>query len=260
MSSWYFINDNVSKSGPENMAVDEFLFNKAHREKVGFFRIYRWNIPTFSIGVSQKVEKVLDLNFVKSNKIGYVRRITGGKTVLHDDEITYSVVSSEKKFFIEHDLYKSYEMIANIIVRSLKTSGINAYLSSGSPTILSKSNNPCFSFPTPNEIEVNGKKIVGSAQKRDKTALLQHGSIPFGMNYQLYAKGAKFNKKILIENMTTIENETSVGKNEFILNFKSSFEKFLEESFKVYNFSDEDNDEIKRIQLKYESMDWNHAR
>ena len=196
----YLLLESKPNSAAKNMAVDEFLFNYCQKNKTGFLRLYSWNNPSFSYGVSQKIEKAININYIKEQNYSFVRRITGGKTVLHDDEITYSVTSSEDVFYTANDLYKSYMLIAKVLVNSLKGIGINAYLSKGSPPRLSKTNMPCFSFPTPNEIEFDGKKLVGSAQKRNNKALLQHGSIPLSMDFDIYADGAKSNKR-LIENM-----------------------------------------------------------
>jgi len=257
MSIWYFIEDQEPLSPSMNMAVDEHLFNKCHIDKVGFFRIYAWDRPSFSIGVSQKVTRAVDIEHIKKNDYGFVRRITGGKTVLHNDEITYSVISSEEKFFKDNDLYKSYSLIAEIILETLIRSGIKAELSKGSPSILSKSSDPCFSFPTPNEIEVRGKKIVGSAQKRDKTALLQHGSIPMSMNYGIYSGGTGYSKRVLERSMTTISDESNINREELVKNFSLSFENFIGYSINEYNYSDYDLLEINKLEEKYASDTWN---
>lgn len=257
MSNWYFIEDKKPLSPSLNMAIDEHLFNVCHRERSGFFRIYSWRKPSFSIGVSQKVSKSVDLDYINRNKFGFVRRITGGKTVLHNDEITYSVISSEEKFFKDNDLYKSYSLIADIILSTLHRSAIKAELSEGSGSLLSKSNNPCFSFPTTNEIEVGGKKIVGSAQKRDKIALLQHGSIPISMNYSIYSGGTGFSERAIMQNMTTISDESSISRGVLIKNFKKSFEEFIGRSFENYEFPEKERQEIEYLRKKYESEKWN---
>jgi len=258
VNNWYYIGESIPGDPFLNMAIDEFLFLYSHRKKIGVLRTYSWECPTFSIGVSQKIDKVLDVNFVKTSGFKYVRRITGGKTVLHDNEITYSIVSSEDMFFKENDLYKSYELIAGVLLETLKLCGIDAYLSKGSPSHLSKSSNPCFSFPTPNEIEVDGKKIIGSAQKRDKFALLQHGSIPFGMNYSNYSKGARFKESLLKKSMITISSVSDISKVDFVKNLMNSFENFLSVKFKKFEFKDSDIIEIEKLRKKYESFDWNH--
>ncbi len=257
MSDWYLIENKNPLPAAENMAVDEYLFDLCHRERVGFFRIYYWDKPSFSIGVSQKTKKAVNTEYINSGGFSFVRRITGGKTVLHDDEITYSVVSSEDIFFRENDLYKSYSLISGIILEALKNSGIDAYLSEGSPPALSKSNDPCFSFPTPNEIEVDGKKIVGSAQKRDRQALLQHGSLPFSMDYSIYASGANSRENIIKKNMTTLGDVTVYGREKIVENFKKAFTDFIGKDLKEYIFTKRDKREIEKLTDKYSSEEWN---
>jgi len=257
MSNWYFVEEKKALSSSLNMAIDEYLFNLCHEESAGFFRIYSWDKPSFSIGVSQKVSKAVDLEYINENNFGFVRRITGGKTVLHDNEITYSVVSSEEKFFKDNDLYKSYSLIADIILKTLIRSDIKAELSEGSSSLLSKSSNPCFSFPTPNEIEVGGKKIVGSAQKRDKLALLQHGSIPLSMNFEIYSRGTGFSERSIKRSMTTINNESSIEKDSLIKNFYISFKEFVGGKILKYEYSDKDRIAIGALAKKYESEKWN---
>ncbi len=257
MSNWYFIEDKESLPPARNMAIDEFLFSMCQKNPAGFFRIYSWDIPSFSVGVSQKISKAVNLLYIRENGFGLVRRITGGKTVLHDNEITYSIISSEKKFFQDNDLYKSYSLIANVILKTFNRSGINAYLGEKSDSVLSKSNNPCFSFPTPNEIEVKGKKIVGSAQKRDKNALLQHGSIPISMNYEAYALGTGFNEDTIKRNMTSLDEISMIKPDLLIKNFLISLEEFLGINLIEYNYSKADLTEIDLLEKKYESEKWN---
>ena len=257
MSNWYFIEEKEALSPSMNMAIDEYFFNRSHAESIGFFRIYSWDRPSFSIGVSQKVSKAVDIDYIKNNEFGFVRRITGGKTVLHDDEITYSVVSSEEKFFRDNDLYKSYSLIADIILQTLIRSDIKAELSEGSSSLLSKSSNPCFSFPTPNEIEVGGKKIVGSAQKRDKLALLQHGSIPLSMNFEIYSGGTGFSERAIRRSMTTISAESSIDRDLLIENFYISFKEFIGKEIQKYEYSEKDRIAIGVLEKKYESEKWN---
>ncbi|MEN8154201.1 MAG: biotin/lipoate A/B protein ligase family protein [Acidobacteriota bacterium] len=257
MSDWYLIDNKSPYPAAKNMAVDEYLFNLCHKEKKGFFRLYYWDKPSFSIGVSQRAEKAANIDYINSSDYAFVRRITGGKTVLHNDEITYSVVSSENIFFQDNDLYRSYSMISGIILKALKISGIDAYLSGGSTPALSKSNDPCFSFPTPNEIEVEGKKIVGSAQKRDRQALLQHGSIPYSMNYSIYASGANSRKSIIKKNMITLEDLTDLSRDEIGDNFIKAFSEFTGKELKNYIFTERDNREIEKLTDKYSSKEWN---
>jgi len=239
------------------MARDEYMFRLCHESKCGFFRIYGWQRPSFSIGVSQKVDKALNLDFIKANGCAYVRRITGGKTVLHDREITYAVASSEDLFFKEHDLHQSYLLISRVLVQALRSLGVDATLSQGSPAELSRSHNPCFSFPTPNEIEVKGKKIIGSAQKRDKQALLQHGSIPLTMNYDLYAGGANFSSALLARSMTTWSDISDSAARELTAALVEGFRSFIGQEFQLLEFSPEAERQIAVLTEKYASDAWN---
>lgn len=255
--SWFLLLETEPRRAAENMAVDEYLFRLCHESKRGFFRIYAWERPTFSTGVSQKVGKALNLDFIKANGCDYVRRISGGKTVLHDHEITYAVASSEDLFFKEHDLHQSYLLISRVLVQALRSLGVAATLSQGSPSELSRSNNPCFSFPTPNEIEVCGKKIIGSAQKRDKQALLQHGSIPLTMNYDLYASGANFSPDLIARSMTTWSDISGCSSQELTAALVESFKSFIGTDFSPLAFNQDDERQLAALTEKYSSDAWN---
>ena len=257
MSEWFLLADKIPLSASENMARDEYLFNRCHEKKMGFFRLYFWERPSFSFGVSQKISKAINVDFINNNRCSYVRRITGGKTVLHDDEITYAVISSEDIFYKDHDLYQSYMLISNVLVNAFKAIGVDAYLSRGSSSHFSRSNNPCFSFPTLNEIEVGGKKIVGSAQKRNNKALLQHGSIPISMDYELYASGTHSKANIIKRSMTTLSEISKKTRDDLSQSLINSFHVFIGEPLKEFEFNVRDKQAIVEIEKKYSSRDWN---
>ncbi|MCP5107560.1 MAG: lipoate--protein ligase family protein [bacterium] len=240
------------------MARDEYLFNRCHEKKMGFFRLYSWDRPSFSFGVSQKITKAVNADYINRNGCAYVRRITGGKTVLHNDEITYAVVSSEDIFYKDNDLYKSYMLISKVLVDAFRKLGVDAYLSGGSPSQLSKSDNPCFSFPTPNELETGGKKIVGSAQKRNNKALLQHGSIPLSMDYQLYADGTGSRAGIIQRSMTTLGDVSDKNGDDLCRSLINSFESFIGNPLEEFEFDSKDKKTIAEIERKYASEDWNY--
>jgi lipoate-protein ligase A len=257
MPSWFLLHEPEPLPAAENMARDEHLFNLCHEKKCGFLRLYSWKKPTFSIGVSQKAERALNLAFIRGKDCEYVRRLTGGKAVLHHREITYAVASSEDIFFKEHDLHQSYMLISRVLVQAIRSTGVDAVLSKGSAAELSRSHNPCFSFPTPHEIEVGGKKIVGSAQKRDKQALLQHGSIPLAMDYDLYAGGANFPAAALRQSMTTWGNISRHGENDLKEALVRSFRDFTAGELNPMTFNADDAQRIAALREKYASDAWN---
>jgi len=257
MPAWFLLSEPEPLPAAENMARDEYLFHLCHEKKCGFFRLYAWEKPTFSIGVSQKSGRALNLGFIRANNCEYVRRVTGGKTVLHHQEITYAVASSEDLFFQEHDLHQSYMLISRVLVQAIRSLGVDAVLSKGSAAELSRSHNPCFSFPTPHEIEVQGKKIVGSAQKRDRQALLQHGSIPLAMDYDLYAGGANFPAAALQKSMTTWKDVSPVSSPQLQEALVRSFRDFVGHDLKETVFAAGDLERIAVLREKYASDAWN---
>lgn len=260
MSDWYLLNETTPFPAADNMARDEYLFNLCHTRKAGFFRLYSWVVPSFSFGASQKITKVLDLEYIEKNSFSYVRRITGGKVVLHDDEVTYSIISSEDIFYREHDLYQSYMLIAEVLVDAFRKLDIDVSLSGGSTAKLSRSNNPCFSFPTPNEIETAGKKIVGSAQKRDHTALLQHGSIPISMDYERYARGTNSRAEFIAGSMTTLDRVCKKSPDELKSALIESFRSFIGSELQPFEFDKNQEKEIAELAKKYASKEWNFSR
>jgi lipoyl(octanoyl) transferase len=177
MKEWSLIIDPVPCAGSWNMAADEHLFESLDEAGETVVRFYRWARPTVSLGYSQSVERTVDLEFCRKNEIDVVRRMTGGKLVLHDKEITYSVVSTDASIF-SSTLASSYRLISAALVRGLQSMGLPAALAGPPPEAYRRGVMPCFSYPARDEIEINGRKVVGSAQKRVGSRFLQHGSIP----------------------------------------------------------------------------------
>ncbi len=177
MKEWSLIIDPAPCLGSWNMAVDEHLFESLDGGGETVVRFYRWARPTASLGYSQDVAKAIDLELCRKQGIDVVRRPTGGKLVLHDREITYSVCSTDSSIF-SSTLADSYRLISKALVRGLERMGLDAALAGPPPQSYRRGVMPCFSFPARDEIEIGGRKVVGSAQKRTGARFLQHGSIP----------------------------------------------------------------------------------
>lgn len=174
---WQLFVDRELLSGSLNMAIDDFLFQLLHEESQTYLRFYRWKQPTVSLGYSQDIQKVVDVEYCQEHGIDIVRRMTGGKLVLHHKEVTYSLCSSDSKTFTP-TLMDSYKLISQALMRGLEKMGLKPILADTPPSSYVKGDLPCFSYPAQNEIEVQGKKIIGSAQKRTGQKFIQHGSIP----------------------------------------------------------------------------------
>ncbi len=172
MPAWFLLSEPEPLPAAENMARDEHLFNLCHEKKCGFFRFYAWENPTFSIGVSQKAARALNLDFIRANGCEYVRRVTGGKAVLHHREITYAVASSEDLFFQRaRPAPVLHADLPGIACRRSAPWAWMRFSPSGSAAELSRSHNPCFSFPTPHEIEVQGKEDRGLGAKAGQAGI-----------------------------------------------------------------------------------------
>ena len=161
MLSWDMYIQEKAKPGSWNMAVDDYLFRSLEDFPRTVLSFYQWIRPTASLGYSQKVKDVADLDFCRDHGVDVVRRITGGKLVLHFNEVTYSLCSSDTDLF-SSTLAESYRRISEALVRGLERMGLRPTLADAPPQEYSRGNLPCFSYPARNEVEVQGKKIIGS--------------------------------------------------------------------------------------------------
>ena len=182
MTTWRYIDDGPN-IGAYNMAIDEELLARAQAgEAMPVLRFYAWRPPAVSLGRFQKIEAAVNREVCKERGIDIVRRITGGRAVLHDCELTYSVISRTDNPLFPPDVRGTYKVIAAGLLSGFRNLGIHAETvsrSSRHAALVKKDirNPSCFSSPAWYEIIVNGKKIVGSAQRRVTGAFLQHGSI-----------------------------------------------------------------------------------
>ena len=195
------------KPGDWNMAVDEHLFQRVEATPETFLRFYQWDRPTASLGYSQNAAKVIDADFCRRRGFGIVRRITGGKLVLHDREVTYAIASSDSETFTE-TLRGSYRLISKALMRGLELMGLAPTMAETSPPAYIRGTMPCFALPARDELELGRRKIVGSAQKRTGGAFLQHGSIPLekddGLLAAVAALGARTPEAATESGMTSL--------------------------------------------------------
>lgn len=177
MKAWEYIIDSIPLRGSWNMAVDDYFFQLLTDTPKTYLRFYSWKNPTVSLGYSQKRREVVNEDYCREQGIDIVRRITGGKLVLHSKEVTYCICSSDRELFT-NTINESYKRISKALISGLKAMGMAPYLAETSNPAYLKGNLPCFSYPAKDEIKIAGKKIIGSAQKRIGDKFLQHGSIP----------------------------------------------------------------------------------
>ncbi len=209
MDRWFLIDD-VPASGAENMARDEYLLAKAETDGgAPVLRLYSFDPAAITIGYHQDPLKILDIDALVTDGMALVRRITGGRALLHDGELTYSIVAplSDRRF--QASLQGVNFRIATAVAAALRSLGVDAAVSNGRAFsrngVLTL---PCLASSGRNEITAGGRKIVGSAQRRTSSALLQHGSIllrPASGRIQRYLSG---DWGFLEERITSISGET----------------------------------------------------
>lgn len=262
LNPWKLIIDRNPSSGARNMAVDEYLFVQVSRTPATFLRFYQWLRPTVSLGYSQDIHKVVDVDFCRKKGIDIVRRITGGKVVLHDREVTYSVASSEPAVFTD-TLKGSYRLISRALVRGLEIVGLSARLAEGSPPGYSKGTMPCFAFPARDEIEVGGKKIVGSAQKRTGISFLQHGSILLQRDEDLLSEVSASPSGEGEVGMTSLSDELNhdVDFDQVVAALGQGFSAFFDVVLEPFSLDSAGEDTVAAIQrAKYDLESWTFSQ
>lgn len=182
MNAWRFL-DSGPATGAVNMTIDEELLQEAGKaDTIPVLRFYGWSPPAVSLGRFQDAERSVNTEACRRHGIDIVRRITGGRAVLHRDELTYSIIARSDSDLFPNDVLGTYKVIAAGLLAGLRGLGIPAEMVSRSgrhaERVKSGTQDPaCFSSPSWYEILVQGRKIVGSAQRRVGGAFLQHGSI-----------------------------------------------------------------------------------
>ena len=247
----------------ENMAIDEAIL---HYCKIPTLRVYGWEPAAISIGYNQDIENEINVGYCKKNNIEIVRRITGGKAVFHDKEITYSFILPEDINLIPFEVNESYKIIANALIIALKKIGINAEMKKTPDKIVTPI---CFNSSNWYELVANGRKISGSAQRRFNGKVLQHGPILIDFDYEKNA--SLFNSNNSSDNILNLKNRITSIKNEFKNNNRPITHKELAEAIKYgfkknFGFEMTDNslnDEETKLaekltEEKYSTEEWNY--
>lgn len=157
--------------GATNMAVDHALFERAATADDAVLRVYSWLRPTLSLGMHERAR--LDPAAVAARGVDVVRRPTGGRALLHHREVTYSVTAPTRG----QSLSETFRAINALLLDALRRLGVEATEAERRGRATAPDGAACFAEPNVGELVVGGRKLVGSAQRRDEHALLQHGSI-----------------------------------------------------------------------------------
>jgi lipoate-protein ligase A len=168
---WRFVLATRPATGWWNMAVDEVLLADARRGAPPTLRLYAWSGPWLSLGYAQPLDAAM-LAACGAAGVRVVRRITGGRAVLHGADLTYAITASEDA--LPPTLDSAYRLVSSALLEALHALGVEA---ARAPRAPGTREFDCFAAPATDEICVGARKLVGSAQRRVAGAVLQHGSI-----------------------------------------------------------------------------------
>jgi lipoyl(octanoyl) transferase len=273
---WRFI-DSGNCSPSFNMALDEALLDWHSEGKIPpVIRFYGWEPATLSLGYFQKVDKEIDLEAVKAHGLGFVRRPTGGRGVLHEHELTYSVIVSEDHPEMPRTVTEAYRVISEGILKGFHQLGLEAYFAvpktdEERSALKDPRSAVCFDAPSWYELVVEGRKVAGSAQTRQKGVILQHGSILLDLDEDKLFSLFKYPNERVKERMKSSFKNKAVAINE-ISSRRISLEEAKEAFYK--GFADGLNIELESYQLteeelayvnkiakeRYENDEWNFKR
>lgn len=275
-AKWYFIN-----SGPcspsYNMALDEALLDLHSQGAIPpVIRFYEWNPATLSIGYFQSAEKDIDLEMLKEQKLGFVRRPTGGRAVLHESELTYSIIVTEQYPEMPATVTEAYRVLSEGLLLGFQNLGLDAYFSipdteEKQADLKKPKSAVCFDAPSWYELVVEGKKVAGSAQTRQKGVILQHGAILLDLDEEKLLSVFKFSSPEAKEKMRQKLPEKAVAINRLtdkeititqcIEAFKKGFEEALEIELIPYQLTEEQLQYVKMLEeTKYSNDEWNFKK
>jgi lipoyl(octanoyl) transferase len=241
-ASWRLIRT-APAPGAWNMALDEaILETMSHENAIATLRLYAWDPPTLSLGYAQPIS---DIDFEALQQHGWhlVRRPTGGRAILHTDELTYSVIAPLNDPHASGNVLESYRTLSQALLKALQDLGLPARADRKYelPEGAKPNGAVCFEVPSNYEITVNEKKLVGSAQARRLEGILQHGTLPLFGDLTRITRVLSFPSgelreraaRRLSEHATTVEEilKRKVAWEEAALAFQKGFQEALNLEF-----------------------------
>ena len=253
-----------------NMALDEAILDAVGKDaSPPTFRLYEWSPDAVTFGYYQNIDRLINIECCRADGVDITRRLTGGRTVFHKNEIAYSVIGSIDDPCFGGNIIDTYQSINKVLVESFNLLGIDAKINRGGvekgiPN-LNRRLLPCFLTTYKFEIILDSKKLVGSAQRRFNGLFLQQGSILIGPGHERIINYMKDNelasefKKRLSERSIDLKSKFNDKFN--IISLKKSILNVFEKTTDAgYEFEYPTQKELKYtdrlIDERYKSKGW----
>ena len=245
-------------TGVNNMAIDEALYQSIDlQDPVLTLRVYRFEEPTVTFGYGQQASKAVNTASAARNQIPYIRRLTGGRALLHQHELTYSVSAPT----INRSVKKTYRMISDVIGNALSKLGVPIDSTPQNVSFKAPEHLPCLSVSTGHEITINGKKLVASAMRFSRTSFLQHGSILLRIERPLWEDMLPLAPSDPFPCIGLHEVTPShLSELELVDSLSSEFASMLRERPSFEELTLQECRRIKTLKSKYASSDWNYRK
>lgn len=274
-ATWRLIIDREPRSGAANMALDQAIaLACAAGESPPTLRFYRWQPPAVSLGRHQPLAD-LDLAVVADYGYDVVRRTTGGRAILHIDELTYSVAAAATEPRVAGGVMDAYLRLSNALVAGLQLIGVAADKAGGNVRAGPEVSAACFEAPSAYEITVQGRKLMGSAQSRRAKYVLQHGSLPLWGDItrlidvlRLEAEARRHLRRQLADHACTLATAMGVADEAPALQFEQVAQKIVQGFATTLNLSfqssgptpSELQTAARLIREQYASVAWTESR
>lgn len=247
--------------GPWNMAVDEaVMLSLAREEAVPTLRLYGWRPRCLSVGYFQRINGAL-LERCRELGIEWVRRPTGGRALLHDAELTYSLALPEAEPCAAGEIRESYRRLSQALLVAFRGLGVPAVVEQHRRQEGLARSDACFDAPGFCEITVQGKKLAGAAQMRRGGALLQHGSIPLQADWDTME--TLLGHDGLRQRATTVSEALgrTISWEEMADVLAAAFGEALDIQLEVGGLTREEKAQAEElVQQKYARSEWNRRR
>jgi lipoate-protein ligase A len=249
-----------------NMAADQYLLHNCKEENMLYVRFYSWKTPTITLGYMQNAGETLLFDKLKRDSIHWIRRPTGGRAVLHWEDLTYSCIFPKTFSMMGSSVRESYAIITRCLIDGLCRAGIECQTHDSYDQLLAVKREiklPCFLAPNRDEIMVKGRKFVGSAQKRSIEGTLQHGSLPVSSKfsnlpeYLNISTDEQKTQMLLLQAKSVCLQEIRPGISleTLIESLRGGFSNTLKMQSTVTNWSDKELCDIKRIACSEEFIE-----